>query len=94
MEVLARPASADKPSVQKLREQGLTIWPVDLDDFNGLVSAMTGTDIFISAIGPNDLLQQKKLLQAAKIAGVKRVIPCAFTTVAAPTGAMLLRDEV
>ncbi|PWY71350.1 isoflavone reductase family protein [Aspergillus eucalypticola CBS 122712] len=93
VEVLVRPASADKPSVQKLREQGLTIWPVDLDDFNGLVSAMTGTDIFISAIGPNDLLQQKKLLQAAKIAGVKRVIPCAFTTVAAPTGAMLLRDE-
>lgn len=94
MEVLVRPASADKPSVQKLREQGFTIWPVDLDDFNGLVSAMAGTYILISAIGPNDLLQQKKLLQAAKITGVKRIIPCAFTTVAAPTGAMLLRDEV
>jgi len=55
---------------------------------------MTGAEILISAIGPNDLLQQKKLLQAAKLTGVKRVVPCAFTTVAPPNGAMLLRDEV
>ncbi|GCB21187.1 isoflavone reductase homolog P3 [Aspergillus awamori] len=93
VEVLVRPASANKPSVQKLGEQGLKIWSTDLDDFSGLVSAMTGADILISAIGPNDLLQQKKLLQAAKLTGVKRVIPCAFTTVAPPNGAMLLRDE-
>ncbi|GLA40771.1 hypothetical protein AnigIFM63309_008607 [Aspergillus niger] len=93
VEVLVRPASATKPSVQKLRGQGLKIWFTDLEDFSGLVSAMTGADILISAIGPNDLLQQKKLLQAAKLTGVKRVIPCAFTTVAPPNGAMLLRDE-
>lgn len=94
MEVLIRPASAKKPSVQKLREQGTKIWSLDLDDFNGLVSALTGVDILISAIGPNDLLQQKKLLQAAKLTGVNRVVPCAFITVAPPQGAMMLRDEV
>lgn len=94
MEVLVRPASANKPSVQKLQEQGITIWSIDLDDLNELVSALTGVGILISAIGPNDLLQQKKLLQATKLTGVKRVVPCAFITVAPPQGAMLLRDEV
>lgn len=89
-----RPASAQKPSIQELREQGITVWSLDLDDFSGLVSALTGVHILISAIGPNDLLQQKKLLQAAKLTGVKRVVPCAFITVAPPQGAMLLRDEV
>jgi putative NADH-flavin reductase len=94
LEVLVRPASANKPAVQKLREQGITIWSVDLDKFDELVSALTGVDILISAVGPHDLLQQKKLLQAVKLAGVKRIVPCAFTTVAPPQGAMLLRDEV
>ncbi|KAH8423958.1 uncharacterized protein LDX57_001714 [Aspergillus melleus] len=74
-----RPASANKPSVQKLREQGIRIWSLELDDYNELVSALTG---------------QKKLLEAAKLAGVKRIVPCAFITVAPPQGAMLLRDEV
>ncbi|GES63761.1 isoflavone reductase family protein [Aspergillus terreus] len=93
VEVLVRPASARKPAVQKLQEQGIPIWSIDLDDSSALVSALTGVDILISAIGPNDLLQQKKLLQAAKLTGVKRVVPCGFITVAPPNGAMLLRDE-
>ncbi|KAK1142212.1 hypothetical protein N8T08_008138 [Aspergillus melleus] len=93
VEVLVRPASANKPSVQRLREQGIRIWSLELDDYNELVSALTGVDILISAIGPHDLLQQKKLLQAAKLAGVKRIVPCAFMTVGPPQGAMLLRDE-
>lgn len=94
VEVLVRPASAKKPSVQKLQEQGIKTWFLDLDNFDELVSALIGVDILISAIGPNDLLQQKKLLQAAKLAGIKRIVPCAFITVAPPHGAMLLRDEV
>lgn len=94
MEVLVRPTSVNKPSVQKLQEQGIKIWSLDLDESNELLSALTGVDILISAIGPHDLLQQKKLLQASKLAGVKRIVPCAFITVAPPRGAMLLRDEV
>ncbi|KAJ5690236.1 isoflavone reductase family protein [Penicillium macrosclerotiorum] len=93
VEILVRPASVKKPSVQKIKEQGIKIWSVDLDESTELASALSGVDILISAIGPHDLLQQKKLLQSAKQAGVKRIIPCAFITVAPPTGAMLLRDE-
>ncbi|KAJ5975798.1 hypothetical protein N7481_009505 [Penicillium waksmanii] len=93
VEVLVRPASVQKPAVQKLQEQGIKIWSIDLDQSNELVTALTGVDTLISAIGPNDLLQQKKLLQSAKLAGVKRIVPCAFITVAPPQGAMRLRDE-
>lgn len=89
-----RPASVQKPAVQKLQEQGIKIWSIDLDQSSELVTALTGIDTLISAIGPNDLLQQKKLLQSAKLAGVKRIVPCAFITVAPPQGAMRLRDEV
>lgn len=91
---MVRPASIKKPSVQNIQQQGVKIWSFDLHDSNSLAAALTGVDILVSAIGPHDLLQQNKLLQAAKAAGVKRIVPCAFITVAPPHGAMLLRDEV
>jgi len=94
VEILVRPASVKKPSVQKLQEQGVKIWSLELDQSDELISALTGIDILVSAIGPHDLLQQKKLLKAAKLTGVKRIVPCAFITVAPPQGAMLLRDQV
>ncbi|KAL2697967.1 hypothetical protein AAEP93_010677 [Penicillium crustosum] len=93
IEVLVRPTSANKPSVQKIQEQGIKTWCIDLSESSDLISALTGVDVLISAIGPQDVLQQKKLFQAAKQAGVKRVVPCAFITVAPPNGAMLVRDE-
>ncbi|KAJ5468695.1 Glutathione S-transferaseN-terminal [Penicillium sp. IBT 31633x] len=93
VEVLVRPASVNKPSVQKIQEQGIKTWSIDLNDSSDLMSALSGVDVLISAIGPHDLLQQKKLLEAAKLAGIKRIVPCAFITVAPPRGAMLLRDE-
>lgn len=89
-----RPASANKPSVQKIQDQGIKTWFIDLNESNDLISALSGVDVLISAIGPQDVLQQKKLFQAAKLAGIKRVVPCAFITVAPPNGAMSLRDEV
>ncbi|CAI7645977.1 unnamed protein product [Penicillium glandicola] len=93
IEVLVRPASVNKPSVQKIQEQGIKTRCIDINESSDLVSVLSGIDILISAIGPHDLLQQKKLLQAAKSAGIKRIVPCAFITVAPPHGAMLLRDE-
>ncbi|KGO57818.1 Glutathione S-transferase, N-terminal [Penicillium expansum] len=93
IEVLVRPASVNKPSVQRIQEQGIKIWSIDLNESSDLISAFSGVDVLISAIGPQDVMQQKKLLEAAKLAGIKRVVPCAFITVAPPHGAMLLRDE-
>jgi hypothetical protein len=55
---------------------------------------VAGVDILVSAIGYNDLLQQRSLVRAAKEAGVKRFVPCAFITICPPKGVMLLRDEV
>jgi NmrA-like family. len=94
IEVLVRPTSANKPSVQKIQEQGIKTWCIDLNESTDLISALSGVDVLISAIGPQDVLQQKKLFKAAKLAGIKRVVPCAFITVAPPNGAMLVRDEV
>lgn len=54
---------------------------------------LTGVDVLISAITARSQLQQKSLAKAAKDAGVKRFMPCAFTTVAPPGGVMLLRDQ-
>ena len=85
----------EKPSVQQIKNRGV---PLRVSDLNvseqELVSTLQGIDILISAIGPHDLLQQKTLVRAAKSAGIKRFIPCAFITVAPPQGTMLLRDEV
>ncbi|KAI9929744.1 hypothetical protein ASPWEDRAFT_41037 [Aspergillus wentii DTO 134E9] len=94
VEILVRPSSASKQSVKDLVDRGVQLRVFDLcAPQSEITSALSGIDILISAIGPRDLLQQEALVRAAKEAGVKRFIPCAFITIAPPTGAMLLRDE-
>jgi hypothetical protein len=81
--------------VKEIESRGVALRVVDITaPEQELASGLAGIDILISAIGPHDLLQQKTLVRAAKSAGVKRFVPCAFITVAPPKGAMLLRDEV
>jgi hypothetical protein len=95
VEVLVRPSSVTKNSVKELGKRGIKLRVSDLSvPESELVSVLSGIDVLISAIGPHDLLQQKVLVRAAKAAGVKRFVPCAFITIAPPKGAMLLRDEV
>jgi hypothetical protein len=77
---LIRPASASKPEVTTLREQGVDIRLADLEspDAAQLRSVLEGIDILLSAIDSRVLDQQKPLFSAAKEAGVKRIIPCDF----------------
>ncbi|KAF7327144.1 Glycoside hydrolase [Mycena kentingensis (nom. inval.)] len=94
VDALIRPASAPKAAVEQLRARGVGIrvaeptGPVD-----ELAAALQGADVVISTIGASGQLDQIPLVTAAKQAGVKRFVPCAFITVAPPGGAMLLRDE-
>ncbi|PGH27363.1 hypothetical protein AJ80_00841 [Polytolypa hystricis UAMH7299] len=91
---LIRPSSLQKPSVQAFRQKGIEIRGLDLEaPLQTLVAALKDIDILISAIGPMALLTQIPLATAAKEAGVKRFVPCAFITIAPPDGIMLLRDE-
>lgn len=83
-----------KPSVRQVAERGIKVRVSDLDaPESELVSVLLGVDILISAIGPHSLLQQNALVKAAKVAGIKRFVPCAFITIAPPKDVMLLRDE-
>lgn len=59
-----------------------------------LVKMLAAIDIVISAVGPFDQYSQIPLANAAKKAGVKRFLPCAFVTVCPPGGVMMLRDWV
>lgn len=94
VEVLVRPSSAEKSSVKKLAQRGVNIRIADTSGpSEALISALTGVDIFISAIAPGSQLEQKALASAAKAAGVKRFLPCGFTTIAPPGDVMLLRDD-
>lgn len=92
---MVRPASAEKPAVKKITDRGVECRISELGvPEDELTATLSGIDVLISAIGPHDLLQQKTLVRAAKNAGVKRFVPCAFITVAPPTGVMILRDDV
>ncbi|PGG99547.1 hypothetical protein AJ79_08484 [Helicocarpus griseus UAMH5409] len=94
VEIMVRPRSAEKPAVKQIANRGIKVRVSDLAAPEAqLVATLSGIDTFISAIGADDLIQQKSLVRAAKAAGVKRFVPCAFITVAPPTGVMLLRDE-
>lgn len=76
-----------------MKQHGVEIRPLDLkgpqDD---LVKALNDIDVVISAIGPQEQLEQIPLATAAKTAGVKRFIPCGFVTVCPPGGVMPMRD--
>ena len=48
----------------------------------------------ISTIFAANLADEIPLADAAKLAGVKRFVPCAFATVAPPKGIMVLREKV
>ncbi|KAF7342394.1 Glycoside hydrolase [Mycena venus] len=94
VEALVRPASAEKPEVKKIAEMGVKIHVVDIGGpLEELVNILTGIDVFISAIDAMGQLAQLQLVTAAKKAGVKRFVPCAFITVAPPGGVMALRDS-
>lgn len=54
---------------------------------------MTGIDVVVSGIYWLNLDDQLPLIQAAKVAGVKRFVPCNFGT-PAPRGVMKLLDHV
>ncbi|ETS82850.1 hypothetical protein PFICI_04726 [Pestalotiopsis fici W106-1] len=49
-------------------------------------------DVLISTLNPSSFAAQIPLANAAKIAGVKRFVPCSFATIAPPRGVMVLRD--
>jgi Zn ribbon nucleic-acid-binding protein len=90
-----RPASAKKPQLVELEKKGVVTRQCDLEASAAeLAEALKDIDIVVSSVGPSDQLSQINLATAAKAAGVKRFIPCAFITVCAPGGIMWLRDEV
>ncbi|TDL19861.1 NAD(P)-binding protein [Rickenella mellea] len=71
-----RPASKDKPEVAKLKSRGVEVRLVDIltiDD--STVDVLRGVDIVISATDHTTISAQKQLVDAAKKAGVKRLIP-------------------
>ncbi|KAJ6552935.1 isoflavone reductase family protein [Mycena capillaripes] len=94
VEALVRPSSADTPAVKRLVERGVKIQVADIaGDTDELVPILTGVDVFISAIDAVNQLAQLGIVTAAKKAGVKRFVPCAFTTVAPAGGVMYVRDK-
>ncbi|KAF7354699.1 Glycoside hydrolase [Mycena sanguinolenta] len=94
VEALVRPSSADRSDVKALEDRGVKIRVADIEGpLEALVGALAGVDVLISAIDLKSQLVQIPLVTATKKAGVKRFVPCAFTTVAPPGGVMVLRDS-
>ena len=95
IKALIRPSSAQKPEVKDLLKRGVKILVADISSpVEELVPLLHGVDIFISAISGMALLEQMGIVTAAKRAGVKRFVPCAFATVCPAGGVMRLRDQV
>ncbi|KAJ7065688.1 hypothetical protein C8F01DRAFT_982107 [Mycena amicta] len=86
VEALVRPSSAGKPEVKALRALGVEVRVASLEDpIPTLVKLLSDIDILISTLDGLHTLQQIPLATAAKQAGVKRFLPCAFITVAPPS---------
>jgi phosphoribosylamine-glycine ligase len=82
-----------KPVNIAIKDRGIELRPLDTkDSHDQLVSALKDVDIFVSAIGPREQLEQIPLVTAAKEAGVKLFVPCAFIT-SMPVGVHVIRDQ-
>ncbi|KAE8391828.1 hypothetical protein BDV23DRAFT_152680 [Aspergillus alliaceus] len=91
---LVRPSSAETPKVKAMAERNVKVIAADITGpVDKLTSTLHGFDVVISAIDAMSIHLQKNLVKAAKQAGVKRFVPCAFITVAPPGGLFSLRDE-
>ena len=81
--------------MKALSEKGVKVLIADITGpMEDLIPILSEVDILISAIDGMSQMPQMNLATAAKIAGIKRFVPCAFATVCPPGGVMLLRDEV
>ncbi|KAK4556530.1 hypothetical protein LTR86_006101 [Recurvomyces mirabilis] len=91
---LTRPSSLSKPKAQALKKQGAELRVIDLHgSHSDLVEALYGIEILISAVDARSQLDQLPLVAAAKEAGIKRFLPCAFVTAMSAGGLHLLRDQ-
>ncbi|KAL1679502.1 hypothetical protein EV122DRAFT_263509 [Schizophyllum commune] len=86
--------SASKPVVVDFQERGAEVLlhqDLTQASHDELVALFKGADIVVSALTAYLLDTQRPLFAAAKDAGVKRVVPCDWSS-HAPPGAMLLQD--
>lgn len=91
---LTRPTSVSGSANTKLASSGVAIRAFSIDSPHAiLVSSLSGIDVLISCVsGPEQLMQQIPLADAAKEAGVKRVIPSAWLPIIPPGGVHFFRD--
>jgi hypothetical protein len=91
---LTRPNSVTNSANTKLATSGVSIRAFNLDSPHAtLVSSLSDIDVIISCVsGPEQLLQQIPLADAAKEAGVKRFIPSAWLPIIPPGGVHFFRD--
>ena len=84
-----------KPSAVKLAERGATIILGDLLNITTerLQEILAGADTVIASVDFSCIEAQKKIIDAAKVVGVKRIVPDDFGT-DAPAGVMLMHDKV
>ncbi|GAB1196479.1 hypothetical protein APSETT444_005750 [Aspergillus pseudonomiae] len=91
---LVRPSSAETPKVKAVAERDVKIIAADITGpVDELANILRDFDVVISAIDALSMHVQENLVTAAKQAGVKRFVPCAFITVCPPGGVFRLRDE-
>jgi len=92
---MIRPGSEERPDIQALRERGVKTKVMDLTGpTEEAAKALAGQEVVIPAISIPATGQQIPLATAAKLAGVKRFLPCFYAPVAPPKGAVALRDTV
>lgn len=90
---LTRPESLSKPANLALKGKSIEMRALDLEGpQEGIVAALMNIDILISAISGSQQLAQIPLAKAAKVAGIKRFVPCAFAT-PMPVGVHQSRDQ-
>ncbi|OTA95364.1 hypothetical protein M434DRAFT_393940 [Hypoxylon sp. CO27-5] len=90
---LTRPSSLNNAANNELKNRGVRVVAANLTGAqDDLIQILTGIDVVISCIVYTNLNDQIPLAEAAKKAGVKRFVPCDFST-PAPRGVMILHDQ-
>jgi hypothetical protein len=83
------------PIIDTFRAQGVEIrtGDIDNDSVESLTNLLQGVDILVSAARSDKFTVELRLFDAAKAAGVSRVVPSEWGPYA-PEGAILIHDKV
>ncbi|ETI41355.1 hypothetical protein F441_13354 [Phytophthora nicotianae CJ01A1] len=67
-----------KPELQAFKARGATLYQVSYDNETAVKKALIGSEVVVSAVSPTNMVVQKAIVHAAKLADIQLFVPAEY----------------